>query len=343
MKFPTSAAPYLKPQNSVNRVMQQVLMALVPGMLALSWSFGVGVFVNIVLATGTALAAEAAVLLLRRRPIMATLQDLSAVVTAVLLALALPVIAPWWIAVIGAFFAVVVAKHFYGGLGYNPFNPAMAGYVLLLVSFPKQMTAWLTPDAIATASLSFAETFRLIFLEQLPAGLDHDAITMATPLDTAKTQLGLHKPLTEIHQSPVFGLLAGKGWDWVALAYLAGGLWLVRHKVIGWQIPAGLLGGLAVFAGMTYMIDSSRFASPLFHVFAGATMLGAFFIATDPVTAATSSTGRIIYGLFIGALIYIIRVWGGFPDAVAFAVLLANLAVPTIDYYTRPRIFGQRS
>ncbi len=323
--------------------MQQVLLALVPGILAMYWNFGMGVFINILLATGTALAAEASVLMLRKRPVMATLQDLSAVVTAVLLALALPVIAPWWIAVIGAFFAVVIAKQVYGGLGYNPFNPAMAGYVLLLVSFPQQMTAWLTPDAIASTSLSFTETCRLIFFEQLPTGLEHDAITMATPLDTARTQLGLHKALKAIHEDPVFGLLAGKGWDWVALAYLAGGVWLLRRKVIGWQIPAGLLAGLAVFAGIAYVIDSSRFASPLFHVFAGATLLGAFFIATDPVTAATSNTGRIVYGLFIGILIYIIRVWGGYPDGVAFAVLLANLAVPTIDYCTRPRIFGQRS
>ncbi len=343
MQFPISPAPYLKPQNSVNRVMQHVLLALIPGMLSVSWNFGLGVVINAILAAGTALLAEAAVLRLRKRPVMATLQDLSAVVTAVLLALALPVIAPWWIAVIGTLFAVVIAKHVYGGLGYNPFNPAMAGYVMLLVSFPQQMTAWLAPDAIASASLSLPETFRLIFLERYPTGMTPDAFTMATPLDTAKTQLGLHRALRDIHAGPVFGLLAGKGWDWAALAYLAGGLWLLRRKVIGWQIPASLLAGLAVFAGIAYVIDSSRFASPLFHVFAGATLLGAFFIATDPVTAATSNTGRIVYGLFIGIMIYIIRVWGGYPDGVAFAVLLANLAVPAIDYCTRPRIFGQRS
>jgi electron transport complex protein RnfD len=343
MKFSTVISPHLEPANSVTRVMLNVLAALIPGIAAMAWFFGIGVWINIGLAVTTAVVAEAVILSLRNRPVIAALKDLSAVVTAVLLAISLPVIAPWWITVIGCLFAIVIAKHLYGGLGYNPFNPAMAGYVLLLVSFPMHMTAWVPPIEISSVSLSISDVFRLIFLEQLPEAVQFDALTMATPLDSLKTQLGLNRTVDAIRSGEVFGLISGKGWEWVSVAYLTGGLWLIWRKVIGWQIPAGLLLGLSALASIGFVIDSEHFASPLFHLFAGATMLGAFFIATDPVTAATTVNGRIIYGLLIGALVYIIRIWGGYPDAVAFSVLLANLTAPTIDHITRPRVFGHRT
>ncbi len=343
MKFATTVSPHLIPQNSVTKVMLQVLLALLPGMFTMYWFFGFGVLINSVLAVLTALLAEAAVLALRSRPIIDSLLDLSAVVTAMLLALALPVIAPWWITVIGTAFAIIIAKQLYGGLGYNPFNPAMAGYVLLLVSFPKQMTGWLAPQDISNMTLGFSDTLRLIFLEQPPADTTFDALTKATPLDTVRTQLGLNKTVAQISTGSVFGLVAGKGWEWVSAGYLLGGLWLIQRRAIAWQIPFGVLSGLGCFAAIGYLLDSSQFTSPLFHLFGGATMLGAFFIATDPVTAATTGKGRLIYGILIGALVYIIRVWGGYPDAIAFSVLLMNLAAPTIDYYTRPRVFGQPS
>jgi electron transport complex protein RnfD len=343
MKFSTVMSPHLQPVNSVDRVMLQVLLALIPGIAAMTWFFGIGVLINIALAVVVALLAEASILGLRGRPIGSTLKDLSAVVTAVLLAISLPVIAPWWITVVGILFAIVIAKHLYGGLGYNPFNPAMAGYVLLLVSFPMQMTAWLAPIELGSVALNEVDWLKLIFLEQLPANIEFDAITMATPLDSVRTQLGLGRSVPEIKTDSVFGLLAGKGWEWVAGGYLLGGLWLMWRKIIGWQIPVGLLLGLGLFASICYAIDNNQFAAPSFHLVAGATMLGAFFIATDPVTAATSVNGRLIYGLLIGSLVYIIRVWGGYPDAMAFAVLLANLTAPAIDYFTRPRVFGQKA
>ncbi|MGR9115471.1 MAG: electron transport complex subunit RsxD [Gammaproteobacteria bacterium] len=343
MKFPTVVSPHLQPVNSVSRVMLNVLIALLPGIAALTWFFGIGVWINIGLAVVTAVMAEAIILSLRNRPVIAALKDLSAVVTAVLLAISLPAIAPWWITVTGCLFAIVIAKHLYGGLGYNPFNPAMAGYVLLLVSFPMQMTAWVAPVEISTVPLSMMDIFRLIFLEQTPETVQFDALTMATPLDSLKTQLGLNKTVSTIRSGEIFGHLSGKGWEWISAAYLVGGLWLIWRKVISWQIPLGLLLGLASFASLCFAIDNDQYASPLFHLFAGATMLGAFFIATDPVTAATTVKGRFIYGLLIGVLIYIIRIWGGYPDAMAFAVLLANLTAPTLDYFTRPRVFGHRS
>lgn len=341
MKFITEVSPHIESKTSVTRVMLQVLIALIPGIIAMCWFLGLGVLIQIALAVTTAIIAEAIILHLRQRDLKINLMDLSAVVTAVLLAISLPIIAPWWIIVVGTLFAIVIAKHLYGGLGYNPFNPAMAGYVLLLVSFPKQMTAWLTPQEISSYSMTLIDFMRLIFLEQLPQNVDYDALTMATPLDTVKTQLGLDKTISQIQTGAVFGVFAGKAWEWISLSYLVGGLWLMQRKVIGWQIPFGLLVSLAVFSGLCYLIDNQYYASPIFHLFSGGAMLGAFFIATDPVTAATSVKGRLFYGGLIGVLVYIIRVWGGYPDAIAFSVLLANLAVPTIDYYTRPRVFGQ--
>ena len=321
--------------------MLQVLLALIPGTAVMIGVFGSGVLINLTLAIVTAVAAEAFMLYLRGHSIRVYLLDFSVVVTAVLLALSLPVIAPWWITVTGTLFAVIICKHLYGGLGYNPFNPAMAGYVLLLVSFPKQMTAWIAPAELSLATLSVSDFFGLIFFEQLPLNLSYDALTMATPLDTVKTQLGLQHNLADILSQPVFGMIAGKGWEWVSAAYLVGGFWLIQRKVIAWQIPVGMISAIIVFAMIYHLIDDSRFASPLFHLFSGATLLGAFFIATDPVTASTTPTGRLIYGAMIGSLVYIIRTWGGYPDAIAFAVLLGNLAAPTIDYFTRPRVFGQ--
>lgn len=343
MKFSTAQSPHLQPVNSVNRVMLRVLLALIPGIAAMTWFFGIGVLIQIIVAIVVAVLAEASILALRGRPIGATLNDLSAVVTAVLLAVSLPPIAPWWITVVGCLFALVIAKHLYGGLGYNPFNPAMAGYVFLLVSFPMPMTAWLPPIELSQAPVSEIDLLKLIFFEQLPDHITFDALTMATPLDTIKTQLGLGRTITDIKTDAVFGFVAGKGSEWVAGGYLLGGLWLLWRKVIGWHIPVGLLAGLGLFASIFHVIDGNQFALPSFHLTAGATMLGAFFIATDPVTAATSVKGRFIYGFFIGSLVFIIRVWGGFPDAMAFAVLLGNLTAPAIDYFTRPRVFGQKT
>ncbi len=336
MEFPTQSSPYLPVSNDVSGLMRKVILGLIPGALCLFWFFGWGVLFNLVVATLTALLAEAGMLLLRGRPLKATLLDGSAVLTGLLLGLALPPLAPWWIPVVGTGFAIVVAKQLFGGLGYNPFNPAMVGFVVLIISFPLQMTLWSPPDG----ALGFLDTLRLVFSGVLPTGSELDTLTMATPLDTAKTQLGLNYTWSEILDKPAFGHFAGYGWEWINLAYLVGGLWLWRQRAIHWQIPAGMLGGLFVVALLFYIGDSDSFGSPVFHLFSGATMLGAFFIATDPVSAATTAKGRLYYGAGIGVLTYVIRTWGGYPDGVAFAVLLMNMAAPTIDYYTQPRVFG---
>jgi electron transport complex protein RnfD len=335
----TPISPHRHGEASVQQVMLTVLYGLIPGVAAYVWFFGWGVVINVVLAVAVALSAEALMLSLRGRPVWPFVTDGSAAVTAALLAVALPPVAPWWATVVGTVFAIVVAKHLYGGLGYNPFNPAMVGYVLLLVSFPRVMTVWPAAESVSGHPIGFLDSLRIIFSGS-PAEYALDAVTGATPLDYMKVKLGANLTVGEIRASPIFGGLGGKGWEWVSAGFLLGGLWLIYRRVITWHIPAAMLGSLFLLALVFTAVDPSRYASPVFHLFSGAAMLGAFFIATDPVTAATTPRGRLIFGAGIGAFTYIIRTWGGYPDAVAFSVLLMNIAAPTIDYYTQPRVFG---
>lgn len=325
---------------SVSTVMLRVVYALIPGLAAYIWFFGWGVAINIALAIVVALGCEAAILKVRDKPLQPFLTDGSAVLTAVLLGLSIPPLSPWWITLIGIAFAIIVAKQLYGGLGFNTFNPAMVGYVMLLISFPVEMTSWQAPLMLSQHGLGFFDTLRVIFTGALPDGLRMDAITTATTLDTLKTQLKIDRDITEITRAPIFGHFGGKGVEWIGAGFLLGGLWLLYKRVINWHIPVAMIGGLFGMALIFFLIDPNHYASPLFHLFSGATLLGAFFIATDPVTAPASNRGRLLYGALIGMLVYIIRAWGGYPDAVAFAVLLMNLATPTIDYYIHSRVFG---
>lgn len=340
MQFPTLTSPHTTRPNSVDRVMLLVILALVPGATAMIWYFGWGVLINMALASAVAVAAEALVLRLRGLPVTPTLMDLSAVVTALLFAIAVPPTLPWWLTLLGMVFAIVVVKQLYGGIGYNPFNPAMAGYVFLLISYPVEMTTWLPPQMLSDHPLSFSQSLALIFSGGLPAGLGIDTITMATPLDEMRTQLDLNHMIEEIRRSPLWGDYGGRGWEWVNNWYLLGGLFLLWKRVISWHIPVAMLGTLVLLAGVFYLVDPQSHPFPAFHLFSGAAIVGAFFIATDPVTACTTKKGQVIYGAAIGVLVYIIRTWGGYPDAVAFAVLLMNMAAPMIDYYTQPRVFG---
>ncbi len=310
--------------------MRQVLYATLPGMAVLTWLFGPGVLLNLFWAIPMALLVEAAILRLRRKPVGFYLGDWSAATSAVLLALSLPPASPWWLILIGVISAIALAKHLYGGLGMNPFNPAMVGYVILLVSFPVEMTRWFAPGEAP----QLAESLRL----SLGTHASPDAFSGATPLDSFRNLAG---DAAALAQQPILdGRLAGQGWELVNLGFLAGGLWLLWRGVISWHIPAAMLGALALTALPFWLYDPARFASPQFHLLSGAAMFGAFFIATDPVSAATSRAGKLVFGALIGVLVWVIRSLGGYPDGVAFAVLLLNLAAPTIDYYTRPRTYG---
>jgi len=341
VQFLTSSSPFIAPTNSVQRLMLWVLIALVPGSLTMIWQFGYGVLINIIICVSTAVLAEALMLKLRNRAIKPSISDLSAIVTALLLALALPTLAPWWIPFVGTLIAIIIAKHLYGGLGYNPFNPAMVAFAILMVSFPKSMTVWMLPSSLLASDVSLGDIAAMVFQQQADVSLI-DSITAATPLDDMKTRLGLSQTTEEIRSASIFSSFAGQGWQWVSIAYLLGGGLLIAKKIISWHIPVGLLSGLFIASLIAYLFEPSISPSPIFHLFSGGAMLGAFFIATDPVTAATTLKGRVIYGLLIGLLTYIIRTWGGYPEGIAFAVLLVNMTVPMIDQYTQPRVYGHK-
>lgn len=338
MSLITVTSPHLHRPLSTGEVMRAVIIATLPGLAALTWFFGWGTLINIVWACLLAVGLEAAMLKLRGRPVDFFLKDCSALVTAILLALALPPTAPWWLMVVAMVFAIVIAKHLYGGLGSNPFNPAMIGYVVVLISFPKQMTSWLPAQTIdGVSALGFLDSLHLIFTGHV-ADKGVDAFTMATPLDTFRQYHGQFEKLAE---TPVMhGQWAGVGWEWVNLGFLAGGAYLLARRLITWHIPVSMLGAMALISLPFYAADPHNYASPLFHLFSGGAMLGAFFIATDPVTAATSARGKLIFGAGIGILVYVIRTFGGYPDAVAFSVLMMNIVAPMLDYYTQPRTYG---
>ncbi len=347
MKLTMASSPHNHSHKSLTRLMLTVIAACIPGLIAQVVFFGTGVLIQLVLALVAVSVFEAAIMLMRKRPVWPALSDGSAWLTGVLLALSIPPLAPWWVIIIGCLFAIVIVKQLYGGLGFNLFNPAMAAYVLLLVSFPVQMTAWLPVTDLLNAPIGFIDQLRLIFtdftalgfsVDQVRAGVD--GLTMATPLDTVKTDVAHGLTVSESMQKPIFSQWAGLGWLWVNLGFLIGGLYLLKAKIINWHIPVSFLGALTICSAIGYIASPGTEPGVVFHLFSGATMLGAFFIATDPVSASTTNKGRLIYGALIGLLVYLIRTFGGYPDAVAFSVLLLNMAVPLIDYYTKPRTYG---
>lgn len=339
--FKTGSSPHMLPQTSVATVMLQVLYALAPGVLAYIWFFGPGILIQIILATIFALVFESLMLRWRGRPLKPFINDYSAVVTAVLFALCIPPLAPWWISCIAMLFAIGFAKHLYGGLGQNVFNPAMVGYVVVLISFPQAMTAWLPPLAISEHGLGLADTLMTIFTGQVPIAGGWDAITQSTPLDTLKTGVESGRMVPEIRNVPLFGDYGGLGWEWIANWFAVGGLFLMYKRVISWQVPIAVIGSVVLLSLPFWLADPDSNPLPLQHVFSGAIVLAAFFIATDPVSGCVSNKGRLIFGAGVGIITLVIRRWGGYPDGVAFAVLLMNMAAPLIDRYTRPRMYGE--
>ncbi len=334
-------SPHVHVSNtSVAALMAKVMAALIPGTIAHAWFFGPGIWVSLLLCGLFALVLEAMLLRLRGLPLKPFLGDGSVLLTAWLLALSLPTLAPWWLYLVGTVFAVVVAKHLYGGLGQNLFNPAMVGYAVLIIGFPAYMTLWPGPIGAVDHSLTLWEAFDLVFAGQ--GAVSHDAVTAATALDTWRTQTRLGTPVDDILARPMFGWIGARGHEIVAAMYLLGGLLLLSARVITWHIPVAFLAGIALTAGALHLIDPAAHADPLFHLFSGAAMLGAFFIATDPVTAASTPRGKLIYAALAGFLVVVIRTWGAYPDGVAFAVLLMNTCVPFIDDYTHPRVFGHK-
>ena len=328
------SSPHHHSLSKTSRLMAWVLLATLPGLAVQSYFYGYGTLINLVWASGLALGLEALVLGLRRRPIMIFLTDGSALVTAFLIALALPPFSPWWLTLIAVLFSIVFAKHLYGGLGNNPFNPAMVGYAICLIAFPVSMTQW---PAIEQ-TLSFGQQWQWFWMESIDGGID--AWTGATALDLMRHTNGL--TLNEVAlDNPQLGLSLSVSM-WVNLAYLAGGIGLLAINAFTWHAPIAMLASLGFCAGLFHMGEPDLYPSASQHLLTGATMFSAFFIVTDPVSGATSRKGKVVFGIGVGILVFIIRTFGSYPDAFAFAILLMNLSAPLIDTYTRPKAYGHK-
>jgi electron transport complex protein RnfD len=343
---PLIAGPFAHDIRTTPMVMAWVMIALIP-----ATAFGLGLFgwpaVYLFLVTvGSATVFEAACLVLAGKPVRATLADGSAVLSGWILALSLPPWAPWWIGVAGSFLAIVVGKQVFGGLGQNLFNPAMVARVALLVSFPLEMTRTVAPRPIfRTDAPGILDSLAITF--GIGGHVDMDAVSSASLLGYAKTELARGTPLSQAlsHAAGLLdqflGIVPGSLGETSALLLLAGGILLLALRIVTWHIPAALLLGVLVPATAMHLIDPERYLSPLAHAFAASTLFGAFFIATDLVTSPVTRSGQIIYGVGCGVLVYVIRTWGGYPEGMAFAVLLMNAASPLIDRWVRPRIYGR--
>lgn len=329
------SSPHIHQTISIQQVMRQVMVALLPGLLLSIWILGWGVLFQCILAVCFALVCEALMLKLRGQPLRVYLYDGSVIVTAILFAVVITPYTPWWVNLCGIGFAVIFAKHIYGGLGYNLFNPAMAGYAFVLICFPVEMNHW--PDLSDTATAGFIDTLQIILTGSTPA---LDGMTGATSLGYVKSQLNGMAMYSEIRTSPLFGIVGGKGWEIIALAWLLGGIWLLINKIIQWHMPVIFIVSIFVLSLFFYWIDNDIYATPLFHVFSGGTLLAAFFILTDPVTSPASTWGKCIFAILVALITVVIRNWGAYPEGIAFAVLGLNAAVPLINDLSRRKVFG---
>lgn len=341
MNIKPVSGPHVIAVRSVDGIMRKVIVALLP---ATAWGIFIFGWPALYLCAVTIFAAllfEAFCLKLKGVAAAPYLRDGSAILTGLLVAMTLPPWAPWWIGVVGAAIAIILGKQVYGGLGQNLFNPAMLARVALLISFPIEMTTWVNVQPVLLGP-GLVESLSITF-----SGLtDLDGVTGATTLGAVKTGFSLHQTLPGLLHD-YSGILAFIGWERGSLGetstllILLGGLWLMREGIIQWQIPLSLLLSIALLSSLFHLIDSQHYLGPWAHLNSGAVMLVAFFIATDYVTSPNTPVGQVIFGAGCGALIFIIRSWGGYPEGTGFAILLMNAVTPLIDHYIRPRIYGR--
>lgn len=343
-----TSSPHVHGGDSIPRIMHTVILALVPATLLSILVFGWPALWVIVITTLTAVVTEHLLVKLRLRP--SPVGDLSAALTGLLLALTLPPHVPWWICVVGGIFAIFLGKQVYGGLGYNMFNPALIARVFLLISFPVEMTTWPHPVGLfGEEALAFGDALALIFTGHVAPGEVMDAISSATPLGQYRMEVSLGKTVQEAlggayafsYFNATGGLVAGSLGETSALFLAAGGIFLLKKRVITWHIPLSMLAGCLIPAVLFWLIDGTKYPDPVFHLITGGLVLGAFFMATDMVTSPVTPLGQIIFGAGCGLLTYIIRTWGGYPEGVSFAIVIMNATVPLLDQYTRPVIYGK--
>ena len=341
---PIAHSPHAHAPTSVSQVMATVMLALTPATLFGFWLYGWPAINVWLVSLAVAALAEAATLKIMGQPVRSALFDGSALLTAWLLALSLPPWAPWWLAAVGSLFAIVIAKQVFGGLGQNLFNPAMAARVMLLISFPLEMTSWVAPMPISSAiAPGFLDGLAITFAGIAPA----DGVSSATLLGQVKTDLGRGLGLDSILASVyhpaamTWGERPGSLGETSAVLLLAGGLVLIARRIITWHIPLAMLAGVALPALLANGIAPDHYPGLAYHLLSGGLILGAFFIATDPVSSPNSVSGQLVFGFACGLLTWIIRTWGGYPEGVAFAVMLMNAGTPVIDRYFKPRIYGR--
>lgn len=321
-----SPSPHQQSPETTRKLMYGVVIALLPALAASVYYFGMGAIIVTLTSVLSCVAVEYLIqkFFLKVKP---SISDGSAVVTGLLLAFNVPSNLPVHIIIIGAIIAVGVAKMTFGGLGNNPFNPALVGRVFLLISFPVQMTSWPVPTGFKTGYT--------------------DAVTGATPLGLLSEGVKNGEAVSAImdkipsHMQLFYGQMGGSMGEVAALALIIGGIYLLWKKIITWHIPVSVLVTVALFTGILWLADPTKFADPLFHLFTGGLMLGAIYMATDYVTSPMTHKGMIIYGIGIGVITVLIRTWGAYPEGVSFAILIMNAFVPLLNMYIKPRRFGK--
>lgn len=321
-----SPSPHQQSSETTRKLMFGVVIALLPALAAAVYYFGTGA----IIVTLTSVLACVATEFIIQKYVLKTktsISDGSAVVTGLLLAFNVPSNLPLFIIVIGAVISIGVAKMTFGGLGNNIFNPALVGRVFLLISFPVQMTSWPVPSGFKTGYT--------------------DAVTGATPLGIISEGVKNGESVSALmdkvpsHMQLFYGYMGGSMGEIAAAALILGGIFMIWRKIITWHIPVAVLASAALFTGILWMADPTKYADPLFHLLTGGMMLGAIFMATDYVTSPMTPKGMIIYGTGIGVITVLIRTWGAYPEGVSFAILIMNAFVPLLNMYIKPRRFGK--
>ena len=321
-----SPSPHQQSPETTRNLMYGVVIALLPALAASIYFFGMGAIIVTLTSVLSCVAVEYLIqkFIFKTKP---SISDGSAVVTGLLLAFNVPSNLPVLIIVIGAIIAIGVAKMTFGGLGSNPFNPALVGRVFLLISFPVRMTSWPVPSGFHTSYT--------------------DAVTGATPLGMLSEGVKNGEAVSAImdkipsHMEMFYGRMGGSMGEVAAAALILGGIFLLWRKIITWHIPVSILVTVTIFTGIMWLIDPTKYADPIFHLLTGGIMLGAIFMATDYVTSPMTHKGMIIYGVGIGIITVLIRNWGAYPEGVSFAILIMNAFVPLLNMYIKPRRFGK--
>lgn len=324
-----SPSPHVHSGESVRKLMFGVVLALVPAFAVSIFMYGMGAIVVTLLSVVSCVLFE----YLIQKFILKTatrITDGSAIVTGILLAFNLPSNLPWWIIIIGALVAIGIGKMTFGGLGNNPFNPALVGRVFLLISFPVQMTTYPVPAGISTPYISHADGFT----GPTPLGLLKEGLKQGTSVMDLMKELPSYLDL-------FIGKLGGSMGEIAGAALVLGLIYLLVRKIITWHIPVSILLTVAVFTGILHLADPQAYADPLFHLLTGGLLLGAIFMATDYVTSPMTPPGMLIYGFGIGLITVIIRVFGAYPEGVSFAILIMNGFVPLLNRYIKPKRFGE--